>query len=193
MRRLIWAFVVRICPEGTFSHGVSHSLEPLKYFYLQGFSILYDILVIRKTGLHLRENCLLSFSIQSWPCAERVFYLCILSEVSYVDHFSRSVSKRTFGHVRPAVSNQPAYSRSLIRIFTGRILDSQECERFFRRPAKTDQTARIAQADLGLRWEHMSECTLSHVQVHLFALYVSPDIWFSEQQNVSVNGNICQK
>ena len=59
-------------------------------------------------------------------------------------------------------SDQPAHPRSLIRIFTGRILERQgynvcSCEQRRLRSDCAD-----AQADLSLRWLHVSEGTFSH-------------------------------
>ena len=63
-------------------------------------------------------------------------------------------------------SDQPAHSRSLIRIFTGRILDSPGCKGC---KVSSHEQLRLrsdcadAQADLSLRWAHISEGTFSHV------------------------------
>ena len=64
-------------------------------------------------------------------------------------------------------SNQPAYPRSLIRVFVLRmkklcILGYPKCAqwRFWSDCAK-------AQADLNLRWAHMSEGTFSHITANL--------------------------
>ena len=48
-------------------------------------------------------------------------------------------------------SDQPAHSRSLIRIFTERILDSQECKVSSRWPWKSWLSCTAAQADLTLK------------------------------------------
>ena len=58
-------------------------------------------------------------------------------------------------------SDQPAHSRSLIRIITGRNLDSQGC-RFFMRTTKTDQTARMRRL-ICVFFERSSEGTFSKV------------------------------
>ena len=55
-----------------------------------------------------------------------------------------------FGYMCPEKILIRLRMRSLIRIFTGHILDSQD-----------------AQADLGLRCAHMSEGTFSHVEARL--------------------------
>ena len=59
-------------------------------------------------------------------------------------------------------SDQPAHSRSLIRIFTGRILDGQGCRVFSCRQQRLWSDYSDAQADLSLRCVHMSEGTFSH-------------------------------
>ena len=51
-------------------------------------------------------------------------------------------------------SDQTAHSRSLIRIFTGRILDSQFCKTSSYVNEDSGQTA-DAQADLSLQWTNM--------------------------------------
>ena len=60
-------------------------------------------------------------------------------------------------------SDQPAHSRSLIRIFTGRFLDSQVCNVSLCGQRKLWSDCADAQADLSLRWAHISEGTFSHV------------------------------
>ena len=59
-------------------------------------------------------------------------------------------------------SDQPARSRSLIRIITERILDSQgrKVSSYAQRRLWSDCVG--AQADLSLHWAHMSEGPLSH-------------------------------
>ena len=59
-------------------------------------------------------------------------------------------------------SDQPAHSRSLIRNFTGRILDSQGCRLSSYGQRKLWSDCADAQADLSLRWEHISEGTFSY-------------------------------
>ena len=59
----------------------------------------------------------------------------------------RNVRKRTFGRIRTYApsedSDQTAHSRSLIRIFTERILDSQGCKVSSCGQRRFDQTVRI--------------------------------------------------
>ena len=59
-------------------------------------------------------------------------------------------------------SDKPPHSRSLMRIFTGHILDSLGCS-FFMQTRKTDQTSdcMCVQADLRLCLVRMSEVTFS--------------------------------
>ena len=86
----------------------------------------------------------------------------LCSQVS-AKQMSHKIRKRSVEHMRPSEdSDQPAHSRSLIRILTACSLNSQECNLFFMRTTKTDQTAHYAQADLSLRWANLSEGTLSH-------------------------------
>ena len=63
-------------------------------------------------------------------------------------------------------SIKPAHSRSLIRVFHGRILDSQE-----RTVSSCGQRRLLSdcvdvQADLSLRWTYISEVTFSRVTAH---------------------------
>ena len=68
-------------------------------------------------------------------------------------------------------SDQPAHSRSLIRILIGWDLDSQGCIKnlqgffmrtsFFMRKTKTDQVAGMLSLALSLRWAHMWKGTFS--------------------------------
>ena len=63
-------------------------------------------------------------------------------------------------------SDQPAHSRSLIRIFTGRILDSQGCKVSPCGQRRLKSDCADAQADLSLRWAHISEGTFFHNESH---------------------------
>ena len=65
-------------------------------------------------------------------------------------------------------SDQTAHSRSLIRIFTGRNLDSKgrNVSPCGHRRLKSD--CADAQADLSLRWVHMSESMFSYVEAYKF-------------------------
>ena len=60
-------------------------------------------------------------------------------------------------------SDQPALSRSLIRIFTRRYLDSQWCKVSSCGQRRLWSDCADAQADLSLRWALMSVSTFSHV------------------------------
>ena len=60
-------------------------------------------------------------------------------------------------------SDQPAHSRSLIRIFTVRILDSQGCKGW---SCGQLRLGLDAQADLSLRSAHMSIVTFADISVH---------------------------
>ena len=78
--------------------------------------------------------------------------------------------QETYLHTRAPSedSDQPAHSRSLIRIFTGRILDSQGYKVFFScRQRRLCSDCADAQAYLNLRWAHWSEVTFSSVAVYL--------------------------
>ena len=63
-------------------------------------------------------------------------------------------------------SDQPAHSRSLIRIFTVRILHSQGCKVSSCGQRRLKSDCADAQADLSLRWAHMREGTFTHVVTH---------------------------
>ena len=63
-------------------------------------------------------------------------------------------------------SGQPAQSHSLIRIFTGCILDSQGFKSLHADNEESDRRV-YALANLILRWMHISEDTFSDVAVHI--------------------------
>ena len=87
----------------------------------------------------------------------------MIGNTSYGD---RNVRKRTFRLCATSEdSDQPAHSRSLIRRFTGCILDSKcKVSSCGQRRLRSDCTD--AQADLSLRWAHMSEDTFSNVAAY---------------------------
>ena len=60
--------------------------------------------------------------------------------------------------------------RSLIRIFPGRILDSQGCKVSSCRQRGPWADCADAQADLNLRWAHTSEGSFFHVETQMFRL-----------------------
>ena len=64
-------------------------------------------------------------------------------------------------------SDQPVHSRSLIRIFTGHILDREGCKVSSCRQRRLWSDCADAQADLSFRWAHISEVPLSHVVAHI--------------------------
>ena len=65
-------------------------------------------------------------------------------------------------------SDLPAHPRSLIRIFTGRVLDSQGYEVSSCGHRRLWSDGADAQADLSLRWEDISKGTSFHVMAHIF-------------------------
>ena len=68
--------------------------------------------------------------------------------------------KRTFGQMHPGRFRLD--SRSLIEIFTGRILKKVKEAKFLYADNDEDQSdCADAQADLSFRWPHMSEGTFS--------------------------------
>ena len=68
-------------------------------------------------------------------------------------------------------SDQPAHSRSLIRIFTGRILDSQGCPLSSCGQWRLWSHCTDAQGDLSLRWTYVSEGSF-----YFFAAQLTPFI-----------------
>ena len=68
------------------------------------------------------HHCLVLISSSLGVSARRYFVIMAYPELL---HLSRNVRKRTSGHAPSEDSDQPAHSRSLIRIFTGRIFYSQ--------------------------------------------------------------------
>ena len=72
--------------------------------------------------------------------------------------------------MRPGDSDQPVNSNSLIRIFAGRIVDSQGCKDSSCGQPELKSVCADAQAGLSPGWMHMSEGTFSHVAVLCFFL-----------------------
>ena len=75
---------------------------------------------------------------------------------------SRNVRQRTFGHVHPA-----KIQISLIRIFTGCILDNQGWKVSSCRERRLWSDCADTQIDLRLRWAHMSESTFPHIAAQI--------------------------
>ena len=78
----------------------------------------------------------------------------------YIDT-SRNVRKRTLFYVRPMKTHQPAYPRSLIRIF---VVREKLC--IISYPRRVKIPIRL-QSDRNLRWVHMSKGTFSDVPAHV--------------------------
>ena len=64
-------------------------------------------------------------------------------------------------------SDQPAHSRSLIRIFTERFLDIKRCQVSLCGQRELWSDWADAHADLSLRWAHMTEGTFSQIPSHM--------------------------
>ena len=89
-----------------------------------------------------------------------------------------------FGSAPSEDSDEPARSRSLIRIFLGRISDSRGCQvsSCGQRILWPDCTG--AQADLSLHWVHMSEDTFSHTATHN-----GTGTWYSSRIKSNLNSS----
>ena len=74
-------------------------------------------------------------------------------------------------------SDQPAHSRSLIRIFTGRIFNSQGCKVSSCEQRRLRSDCADAQADLSLRWAHTSDGTFSRFANHIYADIMNEDFY----------------
>ena len=66
-------------------------------------------------------------------------------------------------------SDQPVHLQSLISILTQHILDSQGCKVSSCGRRRLWADCANAQADLSLRWAHVSECTFSHIVAHTWS------------------------
>ena len=77
---------------------------------------------------------------------------CIEPQLQKTDHRTCAASED---------SNHPTHSRSLIRIFTGSILDSQGWKFLLADNEDSDQKARICRL-ISLRWTYMSEGIFFH-------------------------------
>ena len=89
-------------------------------------------------------------------------------------------------------SDQPAHPRSLIKIFTGRVLDSQGCEVSWCGQWRLRSDCATAQVDLSVHWAHMSEVPFSDVAAHLSnsCLFVVPE---GLSPKVNLNVRTCRK
>ena len=87
------------------------------------------------------------------------------------NYTNRNVRNRTFRHVRPAKIQIRLHS--LIRIFTGRIFDSQGGKISSCGLWRLWSDCADAQADLSLRWAYMSDSTFSDVTAHKITVYGS--------------------
>ena len=76
---------------------------------------------------------------------------------------SRDIRKKSCLHVRPGKIQVSLPIYAVIRIFTGHILDSQECKDSSVVDNEDWSDCANMQADLSVHWVHMSECPLSHV------------------------------
>ena len=95
-------------------------------------------------------------------------------------------------------SDQPAHSRSLIRIFTGCILDSQGCKDSSCGQRRLWSDCADAQADLSLRWALMSE-GMFHVAFQFSTVCViyivesyDKDWYIETKQNIDSESEKCQ-
>ena len=70
-----------------------------------------------------------------------------------------------FAHIEDSDQSVQALSLSLIRIFTGRILNSQGCQVSSCGHGKFSLDAMVY---LSLRWAHMPEGMFSHTDTHLY-------------------------
>ena len=84
-----------------------------------------------------------------------------LSVSSAIKNNCRNVKKRTFGHVRPA----KIHSRSLFRIFSGRILDSQGCKVSSCAQRRLWSDYAHGHANMSLRWTHKLQGDFSQAYV----------------------------
>ena len=79
-------------------------------------------------------------------------------------HVGHTVRKRTFVHVGPAkIQVSPTHSGSLIRIFMGRIMDSQWVQSFLKHTTKTARMRTLIRVDRA----HVSEGTFSHIAANI--------------------------
>ena len=95
----------------------------------------------------------------------RVVFMCPLESHGIKCAATTENASRNCAHCKD--SDQPAHSRSLIKIFTERILDNQSCKVSSWGQRRLWSDFADAQADLSLRWAHMSEGTLSHVTAQI--------------------------
>ena len=138
MRSLIWTSIVVINEKYHFCFLC------LVSFFMWTGSVIY-IFQNRTTSIKRLIRCTLSLNWYEPKRQETTLRTCALSEDS----------------------DQTAYSRSLIRIFTGRDLDSQECNVSTCGQQRLWPDCADVQADLSLRWAHMSEGTLPDVATRI--------------------------
>ena len=106
-------------------------------------------LCLTSKNYHQREGTRLHSHIDIWPQRQKCTY------------------------VPSEDSDQPEHSRRLIRIFIDRILDSQGCKVFSCWQRRLWSDCSNAQADLSLRWSHMSKGTFPHVSVYIYIFHIT--------------------
>ena len=83
-------------------------------------------------------------------------------------NLNRNIRKPTFGRAPGEDSDQTEHSHSLIRIFFGRIFDSQGYNVSLSRQWRFWSDCADAQVDLSLRLAHMSKGIFSHLSDHFY-------------------------
>ena len=79
-----------------------------------------------------------------YPMVMCLQYMLSFNAIKLVHiYLSHNFKKRTIRRSPSEDSNQPAHSRILIRIFTGHILNSRGCKKFFMRKTNTDRVTQI--------------------------------------------------
>ena len=137
---------------------------------------------------HMSQKCQMSSAVTSLVSKENILVskLSFICGKSIMLYMCRIVRKKVYLLTYPPKKDsvQRTHSRSLIRIFTGRISDSQwykvsSCE--YRR-LWSDCVA--AQVVISLRWFHMSEGTFPHFAANIIVktqtcmVHLSEDFFF---------------
>ena len=105
-----------------------------------------------------------------------------------------ATQKSHFGTCTPTEdSYQPAHSRSLIKSFPGRILDSQGCKASSCGQRRLKPGCADAQAGMSLRWADISEGTFTHATAQMIFEHpmtltsLKVLYWIFRQEKKSVN------
>ena len=121
--------------------------------------------LLKSSIRNIKENKIKTNSVTFLPTQNCDFFTCDF------------LSYNPFGHVCPAKIRSACTFAHMIRIWTGRILDSRGCKVSSCGQRRLWSDCANAQADLSLRWAHMSDGRCSHVEAYIWnLLYIDTNL-----------------